>query len=183
MLFTQLLAGLTLLGAAAAAPADHDKELLEKVRRQYPVRACSHDTGGLHVLAAGGANSNDPKALGFLSALSNSILDAIPGSTNVSIPYDKVVPLSPNSIPDGVSSFSPAHSTVLCTDEHLSQVKTFRAYVQHYHESCPTTKMAVIGYSSGAVLVMNGLCEGAINPSLADRISAFPHPFYHLFLS
>lgn len=52
-----------LIGAAVAVPApipdDVDAEALALVRRQYPVRACSHDTGGIHVIAAGGANTNN----------------------------------------------------------------------------------------------------------------------------
>lgn len=62
-------------------------------------------------------------------------------------------------------------------------MKTLKAYTWHYHTSCPTTKMALIGYSSGAVIVMNDLCYGGngegtpqINPKLAGHVSTSNSP-------
>lgn len=93
--------------------------------------------------------------------MSDSILAAIPGSTNVSLPYDKVfiqttptVKLSPSAVPDGMT--------------------TFKNYVVEYHHACPHTKIVAIGYSSGAIIEMNDLCYGGdgvntvqINPLLS----------------
>lgn len=110
--------------------------------------------GGVHVLALGGANTNNvrhiiqllslsralnvsqEKDYGYLYSLSKSILDAIPGSTNVSVPYDKVLitnpppnHLQPGAVANGVSlphlvrSRDPVHMLTYITDEHAETIR------------------------------------------------------------
>lgn len=64
MKFFSILSSAILLGAAAATPTpeDYDASMEEHVallRRQIPSKTCSHMTGGVHVIAAGGANTNN----------------------------------------------------------------------------------------------------------------------------
>jgi hypothetical protein len=156
----QLLSSFLLLGAAVAAPTSEDPVALS--RRQVPVKTCSHITGGVHVIAVGGANTADEKAYGYLASLATSILNAIPGSTNVSVPYDKVfASLDPPKLQPGAVA---------------GGMNTLKQYTVDYHHYCPHTKMVLIGYSSGGVIVMNDLCYGGngvhspqINPLLNDN--------------
>lgn len=55
--------------------------------RQVPSKPCSHTTGGIHVIGIPGEGSADPP-YGLLSTTVADILNAIPGSTNISLPYD-----------------------------------------------------------------------------------------------
>lgn len=64
MKFTSILSSFLLLGAAVATPTpeDYDAAMEEHVallRRQIPSKTCSHITGGVHVIAAGGANTDN----------------------------------------------------------------------------------------------------------------------------
>ncbi|KAF2148613.1 carbohydrate esterase family 5 protein [Myriangium duriaei CBS 260.36] len=117
--------------------------------RQTPSGACST---GVHVIAAGGANSNDPYALGLLTTLATNITNAIPGSDYVSLPYDKVQnngTLNADAVPGGLTNL--------------------QNYVTQYHSACPNGKIVLAGYSSGAIIVMNGLCSGGLSQALADN--------------
>ncbi|GAM88195.1 hypothetical protein ANO11243_062260 [Dothideomycetidae sp. 11243] len=117
--------------------------------RQTPSGACST---GVHVIAAGGANSNDQYALGLLTTLAANITAAIPGSDYVSLPYDKVQvngTLMPDAVPGGLTNL--------------------QNYVSQYHSACPNGKIVLAGYSSGAIIVMNGLCSGGLSQALADN--------------
>lgn len=80
---------------------------------------------------------------GLIGSLSTSIMNAIPGSSNVTLPYPKEMPL-----------FSPG------TDIGTTQLVQ---YVTDYHHACPATKQVLIGYSMGGIIVMNGAC-GALAP-------------------
>lgn len=96
--FLTTLAVLRITAAAPAAFADSENALQP---RQVPSAPCST---GVHVIAAGGKGASNPRDYGLLGSLSTSILNAIPGSTNVSLPYDKLnVAPGTNAIPDGVS--------------------------------------------------------------------------------
>lgn len=104
-----------------------------------------------------------PRDYGYLSSLAQRILREIPGSTNVSLPYDKVLQsqkppkLRPNAVPNGM--------------------RLLKQYVVDYHHFCPNTKIVLIGYSSGAVIMMNDLCYGGngqgtpqMNPLIAGNV-------------
>lgn len=54
---------------------------------QIPSKPCSHLTGGVHVIAAGGEGDANPP-YGLIGSLAQGILKAIPGSSNISLPYD-----------------------------------------------------------------------------------------------
>lgn len=95
-----------LLSALTLATATH--ALVLDTRQQTSPGSCA---SGVHVIAAGGGNSNDPAAIGLLGSLARLIVSKIPGSDFVSLPYDKteIAPqkLTPTAIPNGVSVDSP----------------------------------------------------------------------------
>lgn len=87
MHLTSLLAVLSIVPLALSTAISTDGWELDK--RQRPVRPCSHLTGGVHVIAAGGDGVQNTGKYGLIGSLATSILRAIPGSTNVTLPYDK----------------------------------------------------------------------------------------------
>ena len=82
MLSNILLPVLALVTTSLAAPAELDS-------RQVPTKPCSHLTGGVHVIASGGDGIQNTGQYGLIGTLATKILQAIPGSTNVTLPYDK----------------------------------------------------------------------------------------------
>ncbi|CAI7594057.1 unnamed protein product [Penicillium glandicola] len=95
---------------------------------------------GVHAIIARGQGGGDD--LNVLSTLSDLILKQIPGSTTLGLPYD--------------------HGNVLTDWDKLHTVHDgavlMQQFVQEYSESCPQTKIVVVGYSMGAVLMMDSLC-------------------------
>lgn len=57
------------------------------VLRQIPSKPCSQYTGGVHVIVTPGEGYASPP-FGFLTSTAAAILKALPGSSNVSLPYD-----------------------------------------------------------------------------------------------
>lgn len=62
-------------------------------------------------------------------------------------------------------------------------MRLLKQYQVEYHHHCPKTKIALIGYSSGGVIMMNDLCYGGdgvgtpqLNPALNGNISK-PGPY------
>lgn len=102
MHFQSIVAGLALVAHAAARPANTVEGLLAR----QSLGECAHMSGGLHVIAVGGgglAVGGNPKEYGYLSTLSGNITSAIPGSTSVSVPYNKVTTKNDSmAIPNGV---------------------------------------------------------------------------------
>jgi len=99
MQLQHLLTGITLLQLATAAPSAREAQHRLDTR-QWPVRPCST---GVHVIAAGGRGTPNLKEYGMLYSLAQSIVNAIPDSTNVSLPYDKLYTReNPDAIPGGV---------------------------------------------------------------------------------
>lgn len=84
---TSLLTILSLVPLTLSTAIPSDGWELDK--RQRPVRPCSHLTGGVHVIAAGGDGVQNTGQYGLIGSLATRILQAIPGSTNVTLPYDK----------------------------------------------------------------------------------------------
>lgn len=72
-------------------------------RRQVPSLPCSHLTGGVHVIAASGDGAANNGIYGLIGSLATSILIAIPGSTNVTLPYDKASNMGVAKTTGGVS--------------------------------------------------------------------------------
>lgn len=80
----------TALPSAIEAEQDLEaRRVSELVGRQVPVRPCSHLSNGVHVIAASGDGANNIGGYGLLGTLAASILKAIPGSSNVTLPYPK----------------------------------------------------------------------------------------------
>ncbi|KAF7527121.1 hypothetical protein PCG10_003322 [Penicillium crustosum] len=94
----------------------------------------------VHAIIARGQGGGDD--LNVMSTLSDLILKQIPGSTTLGLPYD--------------------HQNVLTDYAKLHTVHDgavlMQQFVQEYSESCPQTKIVVVGYSMGAVLMMDSLC-------------------------
>lgn len=61
--------------------------LLGLAAAQIPSKPCSHRTGGVHVIAAPGEGSANPP-YGLIGSLATGILNALPGSSNISLPYN-----------------------------------------------------------------------------------------------
>lgn len=84
---------------------------------------------GVHAIIARGEGGGDD--LNVLSTLSDLILKQIPGSTTLGLPYD--------------------HENVLTNSAKLRTVHDgavlMQQFVQEYSESCPQTKIVVVGYS------------------------------------
>ncbi|QQK40345.1 Cutinase [Penicillium digitatum] len=95
---------------------------------------------GVHAIIARGQGGGDD--LNVMSTLSDLILKQIPGSTTLGLPYD--------------------HENVLTDFAKLHTVHDgavlMQQFVQEYSESCPQAKIVVVGYSMGAVLMMDSLC-------------------------
>ncbi|CAI7573371.1 unnamed protein product [Penicillium crustosum] len=94
----------------------------------------------VHAIIARGQGGGDD--LNVMSTLSDLILKQIPGSTTLGLIYD--------------------HQNVLTDYAKLHTVHDgavlMQQFVQEYSESCPQTKIVVVGYSMGAVLMMDSLC-------------------------
>ncbi|OQE44782.1 hypothetical protein PENCOP_c002G05388 [Penicillium coprophilum] len=95
---------------------------------------------GVHAIIARGQGGGDD--LNVLITLSDLILKQIPGSTTIGLPYDHE-----NVLNDTAKMHTVHDGAVL-----------MQQFVQEYVESCPSTKIVVVGYSMGAVLMMDSLC-------------------------
>ncbi|KAK4861105.1 hypothetical protein LT330_004021 [Penicillium expansum] len=94
----------------------------------------------VHAIIARGQGGGDD--LNVMSTLSDLILEQIPGSTTLGLPYDHE-----NVLTDYAKMHTVHDGAVL-----------MQQFVQEYSESCPQTKIVVVGYSMGAVLMMDSLC-------------------------
>ncbi|KAJ5178085.1 uncharacterized protein N7500_000784 [Penicillium coprophilum] len=95
---------------------------------------------GVHAIITRGQGGGDD--LNVLITLSDLILKQIPGSTTIGLPYDHE-----NVLNDTAKMHTVHDGAVL-----------MQQFVQEYVESCPSTKIVVVGYSMGAVLMMDSLC-------------------------
>lgn len=101
MQLSSVLTLLSVAGAAVAVPHVHEHRVPLEAR-QTPIRACSHMTGGIHIIAMPGAGSTNPP-YGLLDTLRQSLMSAFPGSSNVSMPYNHTDPNGLRQSADGVS--------------------------------------------------------------------------------
>ncbi|OQE07188.1 hypothetical protein PENVUL_c014G06394 [Penicillium vulpinum] len=95
---------------------------------------------GVHAIIARGQGGGDD--LNVLVTLSDLILQQIPGSTTLGLPYDHV------NVSTDIAKLRTVHDGAVLMQQ----------YVQEYSESCPQTKIVVVGYSMGAVLMMDSIC-------------------------
>ncbi|KAJ5243461.1 acetylxylan esterase precursor, partial [Penicillium citrinum] len=91
---------------------------------------------GVHAIISRGQGAGDD--LSVMKALSDRILDQIPGSTTLGFPFDH----------DAEDKFTAVHSGALMLQQ----------YVKKYVKSCPKSKIVLVGYSLGAVLTMEAVC-------------------------
>ncbi|KAJ5312287.1 hypothetical protein N7508_003117 [Penicillium antarcticum] len=94
----------------------------------------------VHAIIARGQGGGDD--LNVMSTLSDLILQQIPDSTTVGLPYD--------------------HENVLSNEAKRLTVHDgavlMQEFIEEYLESCPDTKLVVIGYSMGAIVMMDAIC-------------------------
>ncbi|CAL5871695.1 uncharacterized protein PFLUO_LOCUS5948 [Penicillium psychrofluorescens] len=112
---------------------------------------------GVHaILARGSGQGND---LNVLVKLKQAILEQIPGSTVLGLPYGH----------GNSDKFEAVYNGALL----------LQRYIEDYVASCPDTKIALLGYSLGAVTMMDALCGtssllleevAAINPKYNTSI-------------
>ncbi|KAJ5666624.1 hypothetical protein N7462_011033 [Penicillium macrosclerotiorum] len=93
-------------------------------------------TTGVHAIISRGQGAGDH--LNVMLSLQSLILEQIPGSTSLGLPYDH----------DADNKFTAVY--------HGAQL--LQKYVREYVASCPDAKVAVVGYSMGACLTMDAIC-------------------------
>ncbi|KAJ5628255.1 hypothetical protein N7490_010483 [Penicillium lividum] len=91
---------------------------------------------GVHAILIRGQGSGDD--LNVMVSMQNLILQLIPGSTSVALPYDHG---------------GEDHRVVAVDGALLMQ-----SYIRDYVASCPQSKIFLMGYSLGGIIVMDGLC-------------------------
>ena len=92
---------------------------------------------GVHAIFARGEGFGSD--FDVLNATSDLVLDQIPGSTSLALPY--------------------AHANLLVkpVDVHDGALM-FQDYIRQYVASCPDSKLLLLGYSMGAIAMMDALC-------------------------
>ena len=106
---------------------------------------------GLHLIVARG--SGEDKGLGRIGVVARNVTLVIPGSTIEAIDY-------------------PATFTNYTTSEETGAMD-FESRVLTYHEKCPDTKIALLGYSQGAQALMDSLCGSSFEDE-GDDYTANP---------
>lgn len=91
---------------------------------------------GLHLIVARG--STEAPGVGRIGVVARNVTLLIPGSTIEAIDY-------------------PATFTNYSTSEEKGAM-AFEKRLVDYHEKCPDTKVALLGYSQGAHAMMDSLC-------------------------
>lgn len=91
---------------------------------------------GIHAILARGEGGGDP--LNVLVSISNLILEQIPGSTTLGLPYPYGNENKAQAVHDGALMF--------------------QDYVRQYVASCPNAKILLLGYSLGACAMMDAIC-------------------------
>lgn len=68
-------------------------------------------------------------------------------------------------------------AAIVSADLNIIQAANLTKYITNYNKHCPKTKIVLVGYSEGSVIVMNTLCGASqapwkptapINPRFAD---------------
>lgn len=120
--------------------------------RQTDVGACDP---GLRVVAVSGDGAKNVGQYGLIGSLANGIVAAVPGSSSITLEY-------PKADPNGLAKTTQGQ---VILDDYLTQ----------YNAQCPTSKIAVIGYSAGAIISGNELCGGSApwptNPAVSSTVA------------
>ncbi|EED24616.1 acetylxylan esterase precursor, putative [Talaromyces stipitatus ATCC 10500] len=90
----------------------------------------------VHLLLLRGEGTGDD--LNVLDTIQNLVLEQIPGATSLGVPYQHG---------DSDKQFAAYNGSVL-----------LQQYIAGYATTCPDSKIAVLGYSLGAVATMNAIC-------------------------
>lgn len=106
---------------------------------------------GLHLIVARG--STEPKGLGRIGVVAGNVTDEIPGSTVSAVDYPATFDAYFASVNMGVAAMS--------------------AMIASYIIACPSSKIALLGYSQGGQVAMDVVCGTsetlfAVTPDLSD---------------
>lgn len=125
--------------------------------RQTSSTACPKK--GIHIIAAPGAGGTGPNDYGYLASTIVAIQNAIPGSNNFCLgPYS------------GSNGLYQTENAELQTRKHLIA----------FHRACPKIPVALVGYSTGAIGVMNAACGASPSPPWA-KSKAIDRPRHKIF--
>lgn len=137
------------LAALEARTAEETSSL--EARQQVAPTNCT--TKGVHfILVRGhggpvtinGKSVPDPNPYNVLRSLGTMITNQIPGSDQLALPYD-------------YNNSDEIGGTV-------SGTQLLTSYIKNYVASCPNSKIAMLGYSQGALVVMDTLCGASYFP-------------------
>lgn len=150
MLCTSSVAGLLAFASSAVSSPStgilRPRQVSPYVNAAIPSsNACP---SGVHVVAASGQGSADVGGYGLISSLVTDIVNAIPGSTNVSLTYPKSSTQNLIKIEKGVRLSSPDAHTVLLKLTVFIQSDNLLAYLPEYYSACPETPFVLLGYSA-----------------------------------
>lgn len=106
---------------------------------------------GLHLIVARG--SGEPKGLGKIGVVAENVIEAVPGSTAAAVDY-------------------PATIEAYFASEDMG-VAAMTAMIAGYVADCPSSKLALLGYSQGGQVAMDVVCGTseplfAVTPALSD---------------
>lgn len=131
MSFKSLASTAILFGSAALARPSQPLNA-----RQVPTMACAT---GVHVLAVSGDGATNVDQYGLIGALATDILDAIPGSSNVTVPYNKTATNRLQATDAGVCMIVFDVPLYTCLLEPLPQCVCHRCNTQRFriHSASP----------------------------------------------
>lgn len=101
--------------------------------QKVPPQECAT---GVHAIFAQGKGDGDDYTDAV--TIADLVLQQIPGSTTVGLPYD--------------------HGDANVYEAVASGSQLYQQYIADYADSCPQTKIMALGYSMGAISLMNALC-------------------------
>lgn len=110
---------------------------------------------GLHLIVARG--STEPKGLGRIGVVAGNVTEAIPGSTVAAVDYPATFDAYFASVNTGVAAMS--------------------AMIAAYVTACPSSKIALLGYSQGGQVAMDVVCGTSetlftVTPDLGDAFKS-----------
>lgn len=124
-------ASIAMLSLAIAAPITSHMEAemeaeMQIYARHAPLLTCAT---GVHIITVGGNGVKSVGKRGMTKSLSESIMDAIPGSTSKTLPHD----ITPRK-----------RSSKAITEDSESLLN----WIDLYHAHCPESKIVILGHSS-----------------------------------
>lgn len=117
-----------------------------------PVKPCPQ---GVQIIAVSGQGSKNVGGFGLIASLVTDIMDKIPNSDNVTLPYNK-------GESDNIDKINVGTQNLL-------------TYIPDFNNQCPYTPIVLAGYSSGGIITMGKL----VIPS--KSCAGFPRHVYCVF--